>query len=252
MLQILASFIFFTRLPFWRIRSVPTEYFKHVVPYWPMVGWFTGGVMALSLWGLAHLFPLSLAWILAIVIRLLITGCLHEDGFADFCDGMGGGNNREKILAIMKDSHIGTYGVIGLTIYFLTMTQMHLLPLNQLCIVVFCADCWSKFCASQIINFLPYARSEAESKNKVIYKRMNSKEFMTSVFFGSLPIVVFLPIRYWPSIIIPVLVSLFLFHLMKKRIQGYTGDCCGATFILCEISFYLTSLAIYLQTWKLF
>ena len=60
----------------------------------------------------------SLAWIIAIVTRLLITGCLHEDGFADFLDGFGGGTTRERVLAIMKDSHLGTYGVIGLIAYF--------------------------------------------------------------------------------------------------------------------------------------
>ena len=45
-MNILAAFIFFTRLPFWRIREVPAECFKHVVPYWPLSGWLTGGIMA--------------------------------------------------------------------------------------------------------------------------------------------------------------------------------------------------------------
>ena len=49
--------------------------------------------------------------------RILLTGALHEDGLADFCDGFGGGTTRERILSIMKDSHIGTYGVIGLICY---------------------------------------------------------------------------------------------------------------------------------------
>ena len=93
-MNLLAALIFFTRLPFWRIKEVPAECFKHVVPYWPFVGWITGGITAAVLWLCGQVFPISLAWIIAIVTRLLITGCLHEDGFADFLDGFGGGTTH--------------------------------------------------------------------------------------------------------------------------------------------------------------
>ena len=164
--NVLAAFIMLTRLPFWKIKEVPAECFKHVVPYWPLVGWLTGGVMAAVLWLAGQIMPMSLAWILALIARLLVTGCLHEDGLADFLDGFGGGTTRERTLAIMKDSHIGSYGVIGLTCYFLLLLQLHHLPLELLCILVLCGDCWSKFCASQIVNYLPYARKEEESKKQ--------------------------------------------------------------------------------------
>ena len=164
-MNFLAALIFFTRLPFWKIREVPAECFKHVVPYWPLVGWLTGGIMAGVLWLAAQVLPLPGAWLLSILSRLLVTGCLHEDGLADFFDGFGGGTTRERILAIMKDSHIGTYGCVGLIFYFLLFWQLpSRLPLSVLCALALCCDCWSKFCASQIINYLPYARHEAESK----------------------------------------------------------------------------------------
>ena len=82
--NVLAAFIMLTRLPFWKIKEVPAECFKHVVPYWPLVGWLTGGVMAAVLWLAGQIMPVSLAWILALIARLLVTGCLHEDGLADF------------------------------------------------------------------------------------------------------------------------------------------------------------------------
>ena len=123
--NVLAAFIMLTRLPFWKIKEVPAECFKHVVPYWPLIGWLTGGVMAAVLWLAGQIMPVSLAWILALIARLLVTGCLHEDGLADFFDGFGGGTTRERTLAIMKDSHIGSYGVIGLICYFLLLLQLH-------------------------------------------------------------------------------------------------------------------------------
>ena len=169
MKRLLAAFIFFTRLPFGRIMAVPADCFKHVVPYWPIVGWLTGGILAGTLWLLAQVLPLQVAWIGAIVVRLLVTGCLHEDGLADFCDGFGGGTTRERTLAIMKDSHIGTYGVVGLIVYFLLWSQMIVFPLGILCAVAFCADVYSKWCVSHMVNLLPYARKEEESKAKILY-----------------------------------------------------------------------------------
>ena len=242
-MNLLAAFIFFTRLPFWRLKEVPSECFKHVVPYWPWVGWLTGSVMAMVLALGSLVIPVSLAWILAIVTRLLITGALHEDGLADFFDGFGGGTTRERTLAIMKDSHIGTYGVIGLIIYFLLMLELRHLPVSMLCTLILCGDCWGKLCASQLINFLPYARKEEDSKAKVIYNRMSSKELFICIMGGTLPLWL-LPLSLWGALVAPCLVLAFLILLMKRRLQGYTGDCCGATFLMCEMAFYLSALIL--------
>lgn len=243
-MNILAAFIFFTRLPFWKIKEVPAESFKHVVPYWPLTGWLTAGIMAGVLGLTGQILPISLAWIIAIITRLFITGCLHEDGLADFFDGFGGGTTRERTLAIMKDSHIGSYGVIALIFYFLLLLQLNNLPLNFLCVLVFCGDCWSKFCASQLINYLPYARKEEDSKAKVVYNRMSWSELMVAFLCGALPFILFLPIKMWPVTLFPLLTIFVLYRLMKRRLQGYTGDCCGAAFLLCELSFYIGSLVL--------
>ena len=222
-----------------------SDSFKHVVPYWPVVGWLTGGVMAAVLWLAAQVFPMPVAWLCAIIARLLLTGCLHEDGLADFFDGFGGGRTREQTLAIMKDSHIGSYGVIGLIIYFLLLFQLHALPLDLLCALAFCGDCWSKFTAAQLINFLPYARKEEESKAHVVYQRMRVSEFLLALAGGALPLVCLLPFGMWPVALFPVVVFAALCRLMKRRLNGYTGDCCGAMFLLCELAFYLGSLWMY-------
>jgi len=96
MLQILAALTFFTRLPFWKLVNIPSEYFKRVVPYWPLTGWITSGISVLVLYLSAIIFPDFIAIVLAISTRLVLTGCLHEDGLADFIDGFGGGNTKEK------------------------------------------------------------------------------------------------------------------------------------------------------------
>lgn len=243
MKNLFAALIFFTRLPLGRVISVPAECFKHVVPYWPWIGWLTGGVLAATLWLMAQVFPMPVAWLLALCVRLLFTGCLHEDGLADFCDGFGGGVTRERTLAIMKDSHIGTYGVIGLLLYFLLMMQMAQLSLPVLCAVAFCADVYAKWCASHLINLLPYARKEEDSKARVMYARMTLFEIIVGILAGWLPLFFLLPDGLWLACFCPPVIFLLLVGWMKCRLGGYTGDCCGALFLLCELSFYLFVLA---------
>lgn len=137
---------FFTRLPFWKIANVPPVYFKRVVDYWPFVGWLTGGIMAGTLWITAEFLPVQIAVLMALAARLLATGALHEDGLADFCDGFGGGTSRDKILSIMKDSHIGTYGVLGLLFYYgLMWNILTTLSVPLACAAILSGDAWSKF-----------------------------------------------------------------------------------------------------------
>lgn len=245
-MKLLATLIFFTRLPFWRITEVPSACFKRVVDYWPFVGWLTGGTMAGTLWVGSLFMPVHIAVIGAFLVRLFITGALHEDGLADFCDGFGGGHSKERILSIMKDSHIGIYGVLGLLFYFaLLWSLLSSLPVPLVCVALMSGDSWSKFCSAQLINTLPYARKEEEAKTKVIYDRMGKSDFFIALMAGSLPTVLFLDADYWWAALAPVFVFFILMYLMKRRLQGYTGDCCGATFLLCELSFYFVTTLIY-------
>lgn len=245
MKRYLAALMFFTRLPLYKVVNVPSEYFKRVVELWPFVGWVTGGATALVLFGCSRIFPYTVAVIVALLARVILTGALHEDGLADFCDGMGGGTSRERILAIMKDSHIGTYGVLGLILYFLIITSAwSAVSIHVLCPAIIAGDAWSKFCAAQIINFLPYARKVEESKSGAIYERFGVWAWILAAIGGILPCAL-LPTRLWIACIAPAVVAALLILLMKRRIGGYTGDCCGACFLLCELSFYLSISALW-------
>ncbi|MDO4756745.1 MAG: adenosylcobinamide-GDP ribazoletransferase [Parabacteroides sp.] len=248
MYPILAAFIFFTRLPFWRIAEVPANAFKHVVSYWALVGWLTAGISVLVLYLSSLILPTNIALLLAIITRLLLTGCLHEDGLADFFDGFGGGNSKERILSIMKDSHIGSYGVIGLIFYFgFLYTLLNSLPLTMLGSVMLAADPFSKGVAGMIINQLPYARKEEEAKTQTTYNSMNQKELIICLISALIPLLWLPDSLYLLAIPFPICLFFILTRFMNKRIQGYTGDCCGALFLLCELSFYL-GIAILYQT----
>ena len=263
-----AALIFFTRLPFWRLYQPPKSSYAAVVEWWPLVGWLTGGLMAATLWGASLVMPLPLALLLAIIVRLLLTGALHEDGLADFVDGFGGGGtDRDRILAIMKDSHIGTYGVIALIAYFallftallsignLSPLTTHLSPLTShlslLALAIFAADPFAKMVTSQLILMMPYARTEETAKNRTVYRRPTTLAGVLLALQGMLPLAAFLwlagdAVEWSTLIFVPCLMMYFLYRLIWNRLRGYTGDCCGAVCLLVELTFYMAlSVQIY-------
>jgi cobalamin 5''-phosphate synthase/cobalamin synthase len=248
-----AAFVFFTRLPFWKLKvfNVPLDCFREAINYWAVTGWLTAGIMSAVLWLSAQILPYSVAVILALLSRVLLTGALHEDGLADFMDGFGGGQNKERILAIMKDSHIGTYGVIGLLFYFLLLFEvLSHLPLGIACVMILIADPFCKFISAQIVLFLPYARTAESSKSKVVYNKTSSISFFVSGIFGLAPLVFIPHVQWLAALLFPVVAFLFLTRLMRRKIGGYTGDCCGALFLLCELSLY-TGIFICLKNFPL-
>ena len=241
MKKLAAAVILFTRLPLWRWVNPSQSDYSDAVVFWPLTGWLTGGVTALALVGGATILPMQCAVILALVVRLLLTGALHEDGLADFCDGFGCGGDKARILGIMKDSHIGTYGVIGLIIYYLlTVSLLSSLPPVCAASAVFATDPFSKLCAAQITNILPYARPEG-AKNKISYARPGWVKLVFQILCGCLPLFFLLSLSPWFAFatIMPVVTAVLLMLMMSRRIGGYTGDCCGATFLLCEVSMLL-------------
>ena len=103
--------------------------------------------------------------------------------------------------------------------------------------------------AAQIIMFLPYARTEETSKMHAVYRKMSIRAGILLFLQGTLPM---LPLIYasingmalrWDLLIfVPCIVMYFLYYMMLRKIKGYTGDCCGALFLIIELSFYLMML----------
>ena len=181
--------------------------------------------MALSFWVFSTWFPLPVAVLLALCARLFLTGALHEDGLADFFDGFGGGRDREGILRIMKDSHIGSYGVLGLILYYLlSFSLLVSLP-------------------APVIPWVLCARKEEKSKAKVVYTRMSLPEWIANAAGGLLPLLL-LPLSYWGMLCFPCVLFIGLGWLLKRRLGGYTGDCCGALFLLCELACWMGAVVM--------
>lgn len=257
--------LFFTALSFYSRLPAPAfvhennaQYLPDSIRYLPVVGWISGLITAGVFIGAAWLFGESIAVLLAMVTSILLTGAFHEDGFADVCDGFGGGWAKEKILLIMKDSRLGTYGVVGLILLLgikfaailqlFTETFIYANVMTTIGLFVV-AHSLSRFAAITVVFNHSYARIE-ESKASGAVEKGKPINLILAGVFTLLPLVALVVYLAQPLlflIIVPVLLfSLYLGAYFKKWIGGYTGDCLGAVQQLTELTVYLS----YILIWK--
>ncbi len=245
--------MFYTRIPCGKNLAFSNEYMNKSSRYFPLIGWIVGGFSYVLLYCSLFVFSTEIAVIISMIAGILLTGAFHEDGFADVCDGFGGGWNKQKILEIMKDSRIGAYGVIGLVLlmlmkFFLLENIISVeLSFIEVLLIFVSAHSISRLAAISIVFTDNYVREDKESKSKPIAQNFTWKEVFGSFFFGLLPLI-FLSLYQFQFVIvlIPIIIVRFLMAAyFKKWISGYTGDCLGATQQLCEIVFYLSVIAIW-------
>ena len=245
-LRIVGAFIFYSRIP------LPSGWYSkesnHSSRYFSLVGWLVGGV-SVGVWLLAQMlfsgsfgtFPgvtLPIAVLLGMIAAVLLTGALHEDGFADTCDGLGGGWTPEERLRIMKDSRIGTYGALGLVFlvllkfYALLQIQTEILPW-----VWIAGHAFSRFISISQLRFASYVQDPVKSKSGSMIE-FSGVDLIINAVFGLLPLL-FIGNQVWMGLLAVVLVWWLSLVYFKRKLGGVTGDCLGATQQLSEVVFYL-------------
>ncbi len=254
-----AALLFFTRIPCPKKIEVSKEHFEKCSKYLPLIGWIVGGFSALVYFGFSFILPQSITILFSILFSILLTGGLHEDGLADVCDGFGGGWSKEKILAIMKDSHIGVYGVIGLIFIFLfkfyLLSELFSLisdnsqfsNLNYPLLIIIAAHSISRFVAVTFMYTHDYVRKNEESKSKNVSRKMSFSSLIVALLLGIAPLMLFNNLFVFLILIPLILTKWLLARYFTKWIGGYTGDCLGATQQISEIVFYIFMLIL---LWK--
>lgn len=239
---------FFTRLPIPRWVGFEQEWLHHASRYFPLVGIVVGAIGA-SVYAAAALFlPAPVAAVLSTAATIYATGAFHEDGFADSCDGLGGGMTRERVLEIMKDSRVGAYGAIGVVcILGAKCTALAMLPPASAMGALLLAHPLSRLAATSLIWRMEYAREEG--KAKPLAERMTTAEFgiasLTVAIAASLLLVSATLDVYalLAALVAAGYATWWLARKFARRIGGYTGDCLGAVQQLAEAAIYLGVLA---------
>ena len=214
--------------------------------YYPLVGAMVGAFAGGVFW-LAHLmFPASLALVLATAASLLATGAFHEDGFADTCDGLGGGTTRERALAIMRDSRLGTYGVAGLGLMLAAkVLALAAAPPEVIPWLLVAAHAASRSSAVLALATSSYVRDAGIATP--VANSMRPEDLVLALATGAAAVCVLFATTT-PAVILAGLAGLAVGHLAmrglyERRLGGYTGDCLGAVQQTSELGMYLGVVA---------
>lgn len=230
---VLTAVQFLTRIPVPSWVGHGPGQLEHAARWFPLVGILVGlagaGVLALARLG----FPPLLSAVLSTLATVLLTGAFHEDGLADSCDGLFGGWTRDDALRIMKDSRIGTYGMVGLGLVLAAkVCCVSVLP--PLALVA--AHAASRAWALTLVAGLSYVREEG--KAKPVAEGIGRSGLLIAFLCGALPAL----LLGWRGALAAALAGLPTWHLarwVRRRLGGYTGDVLGMVQQATELTMLL-------------
>ncbi len=248
-LAFLSAVQFLTRLP------VPDPSWEagrldRAAKWFPLVGALVGLCSGMFLFGVISLAFRGLPVLeLTVLFGVLITGALHEDGLADTADGFYGGRTTEKRLSIMRDSRIGTYGVIALVFALLlriSLYEGYFSPLISS--ASYAATMVATFMAAQTVSralilvhvsALPYAREGATPPLSGATKGGIITCAVTTLIV-CIPVAKFISFgAVVAGMAVATASALAFTRLSRKRIGGWTGDTAGSTQVISELSFMI-------------
>ena len=259
---------FFTRIPVPAWVPWSAERMNHAARYFALVGWVVGAAGALGYLALASLLPPGVAVILSMALTIRLTGAFHEDGFADSCDGLGGGWDKAQVLAIMKDSRIGSYGTIGMVLMLLakaaalmeladpsavaplagsaaSVPPADLLPPGVgVALALLVAHPLSRLAATVVMHRLPYVRADDSAKSAAVARPLAPAELALAAACGLLPLLLLPPASALGALLAAAAVTVWTARLFRRQLGGYTGDLLGATQQASELAIYLGLLMV--------
>ncbi|MGB6747893.1 MAG: adenosylcobinamide-GDP ribazoletransferase [Xanthobacteraceae bacterium] len=242
--ELKASIVFCTRLPLLPATPLTGNSLSRAAWAFPVAGILVGLVGAI-VYGIAHRLGLP-PWpaaALGVAATMLATGCLHEDGIADTADGFGGGHTREQKLAIMRDSHIGAYGVCALAMsLLLRVGALASLPSGHAVVwALIASHAAARATMPALMLLLPPARSDGLSFDA---GRPAGESVAAAAVIGFLVLAICLHVGHgFLALLVLAVIAALVAWLAKRQIGGQTGDVLGALEQVSEIAVLLVALA---------
>ena len=254
--ELIANLRFFTRIPLPKIIPREGEWvtpnFSYPLLNLPIISLTLSipAILLLLVLTFTELPPLVVATLVIFTICWL-TGGLHEDGLADSADGLFGGNSPESRLAIMKDSRIGSYGVMALILSF----SLRIYLFSEIIIEFYnfyaCYILIGAVTISRTLMLIPWVFLKPAKVNSLSTK-FGSPNFLIFIFILFNSFLLNAPLMYvftfsgfMLAFAMSLWISFWVCFIANKRIKGYTGDILGATQQLSEIAFLIGFLHIY-------
>lgn len=252
-----AALAFLTRLPMGP-RAHEAGDLAFATPYFPLVGLVVGLAGTAVYAAAALVWPVPLAIIAAVGATVLLTGAFHEDALADACDGFGGGWDRAQILAIMKDSRVGSYAVVGLVLVIgakvaalvavatqgigggWSGTGVGAIAVARALVAGHVLGRWSSV---PLMRWCPYARAPdpggRPSAGQPFAGGVSAARLGAATAGAAIISVVALGRMAVPVLAVACALTWLARRYCMRRLGGVTGDVLGATNQLVELAVYL-------------
>ena len=224
---------FLTRLPLPEVAAGEGD-LRRAAPAFPLVGLVVAAAGTALRAGAAPLLGQVAATVLGCAAMVMVTGALHEDGLADTVDGFWGGWDRERRLAIMRDSAVGTFGVLGLV----GVTGLRVVLLAGLGLADFAraAACGHVLGRAAMLIAAAWLPPAAPGRGAQVSGRPS--DLGAAVAAGTVGLTLGLAVRWWAPVVLAagLAVTAGMVRLCRRRIGGVTGDTLGATCQLVELA----------------
>lgn len=252
---------FLTRVPVPRAVGYEPAWLQACLRHFPLVGAFVGAFAAGVLWAALQAWPPAVAATLSLVATVWLTGAFHEDGLADTCDGLGGAVSRERALAIMKDSRIGTYGavalVLALGLKIAVVAALAAQPAFAAAALIW-MHAASRAAPVALVWRLAYAGDAEHAKAKPLDTQTDTAALVVALgwvaligagLLGLAPVIApalapRLPAALGAAAVASVLAAALCARWLRRRLGGFTGDTLGATQQIVELAGLLAWLAV--------
>ncbi len=220
--RLLGAAQFLTIVPIHRTVAMPGA----SAAFFPLIGAALGASAGAILLLCARGFGTSVAALVALIYLVTVTGCLHEDGLADVADAFRTGRSREKIMSILKDSRIGTYGAVALTLSLLVRWQALAALRRHPVLELAAALALSR---TALVALAAFAPAVGEGLGRAFTDQISR----ATVFWAIAQGVLFAFLAGWQHGIAMALASALIVFLARRwfqaRLGGVNGDCLGAT-----------------------
>jgi adenosylcobinamide-GDP ribazoletransferase len=247
----LVALQFLTRLPV-RLQRFEPAWLNDCTRHFPLVGMLVGATGAAVLVGASQFWPAWIAAVLALAATVALTGGFHEDGLADTFDALGGVVPRDRALAIMKDSRIGSYGALALALSLLLRAALLAVlatrPMLGAVAALLASHAFARAAAVGVMVSLPYGGDADHAKAKPLALAVAPRNFLVALAWcgllgGILATAGVQPLRLLLAVAAAALAAGLMRQWLKRRLGGYTGDGLGATEQLAEIAVLLAFTA---------
>ena len=224
---------FLTRIRIVRQTVWTAEDFGRSTRFFPLVGLVLGICYAFAAWILVSVLGMrALTAALLLILPLLLTGGLHADGFMDTADGVFSGRERERKLEIMKDSRVGSFGVVAFVLLmFLQFALLLDMSPPLLVPVFFVMPIIGRMAMVLAVSCFPYARADGMGKT---FADMADRRTVAIAAVTTSVLVIPIGLLATLALVLGIVFALLFCRWMTAILGGVTGDVYGAATVLTE------------------